>query len=138
MPGDEVMPAAQYRCTRAVTINAPPAGVWPWLVQVGCGRAGFYSNDLLDNLARPSAHDIIPGLQHLQVGQWVAMSPTPSEATAFKVDSFSVDRWLLWRKPDSTWAWTLSALPDGRTRLVTRVHAAYDWTRPASLSWPWC
>jgi hypothetical protein len=38
---------------------------------------------------------------------------------------------LLWRKPDSTWAWTLTALGDGQTRLVTRVHAVYDWRKPA-------
>jgi hypothetical protein len=61
------------------------------------------------------------------------MSPTtPTDTTAFKVDSYEVDRWLLWRKPDSTWAWTLTALGGGRTRLVTRVHAVYDWTKPAS------
>jgi hypothetical protein len=47
LPGDTLLPRAQYRTTRAITIGAPPDAVWPWLVQVGCGRAGFYSNDLL-------------------------------------------------------------------------------------------
>ena len=131
LPGDEWLPAAQYRTTRAITIDAPPERVWPWLVQVGCLKAGFYSNDLLDNLAHPSARRIIPELQELRVGQWVSMSPTPSETTAFKVDSFEVNRWLLWRKSDSTWVWSLTELPGGRTRLVTRVHAARDWTKPA-------
>ncbi len=61
------------------------------------------------------------------------MSPgTPTATTAFKVDGFEVDRWLLWRKPDSTWVWALTAPGDGTTRLVTRVHAVYDWTKPAS------
>ena len=69
MPGDELLPDAQYRTTRAITINAPPAAVWPWLVQAGGGRAGFYSNDLLDNLGRSSATAIMPALQHLEVGQ---------------------------------------------------------------------
>ncbi|MDT4944161.1 MAG: hypothetical protein QOH14_894, partial [Pseudonocardiales bacterium] len=55
LPGDARLPRAQYRSTRAITIDAPPNVVWPWLVQVGCQRAGFYSNDLLDNLGRPSA-----------------------------------------------------------------------------------
>ena len=131
MPGDEWLPDAGYRTTRAITVDAPPDRVWPWLVQVGCLKAGFYSNDLLDNLAHPSARRIIPELQDLRVGQWVSMSPTPSETTAFKVDSFEVNRWLLWRKPDSTWVWSLTELPCGRTRLVTRVHAARDWTQPA-------
>jgi len=109
LPGDEYLPQAQYRCTRAVTIDAAPDAVWPWLVQVGCGRAGFDSNDLLDNLGRPSARTIVPGLQDLEVGQWVPMAPgEPTLETAFKVDSFDVDRWLRWRKPDSTWVWTLS------------------------------
>lgn len=133
MPGDELLPHAQFRCTRAVTIDAPPAAVWPWLVQVGCGRAGWYSNDLLDNLGRPSAREILPELQSLEVGQWVPMAPTPpSPTTALRVDGFEIDRWLLWRKPDSTWSWTFAPLDDGRTRLVTRVHAVYDWSRPVT------
>jgi hypothetical protein len=131
LPGDEFLPTAQYRTTRAITIDAPPSAVWPWLVQVGCLRGGFYSNDLLDNFAHPSARRLIPELQHLEVGQWVSMSPTPSEVTAFRVDSYELDRWLLWRKPDSTWVWVLTELPGGRTRLVTRVHAARDWSKPA-------
>jgi hypothetical protein len=132
MPGDDLLPHSQFRPTRAITIDAPPAAVWPWLVQVGCGRAGFYSNDLLDNFARPSLREISPDLQHLEVGQWVSMSPAPSERTAFKVDSFVPNEWLLWRKPDSTWSWVLRDLRDGRTRLVARVHALYDWSRPAN------
>ena len=131
MPGDDLLPRAQFCPTRAITINAPPAAVWPWLVQVGCGRAGFYADDLLDNFARPSLREIDPDLQDLEVGQLVSMSPTPSETTAFKVDSFVPNEWLLWRKPDSTWSWVLCDLGDGRTRLVTRVHALYDWSRPA-------
>ncbi len=131
MPGDDLLPRAQFNPTRAITIDAPPAAVWPWLVQVGFGRAGFYSNDLLDNFARPSLREIDPDLQKLEVGQWVSMSPTPSESTAWKVDSFVPNEWLLWRKPDSTWSWVLRDLGDGRTRLVTRVHVLYDWSRPA-------
>lgn len=69
MPGDELLPHAQYRSTRAITISARPHDVWPWLVQVGCRRAGWYANDLLDNFGRPSSRTIIPELQHLAVGQ---------------------------------------------------------------------
>jgi len=132
LPGDEVLPNAQFVATRAITVDAPPDFVWPWLVQVGSQRAGWYSNDLLDNLGRPSATAIVPSLQSLEVGQWVPMSPfgPPSEYTAFKVDSFQVAEWLLWTKPDSTWAWKLAPLEGDRTRLVVRVHAVYDWARP--------
>jgi hypothetical protein len=134
MPGDDLLPRAQYRCTRAISVAVPPEAVWPWLVQVGCGRAGFYSNDLLDNLGRPSASEVLPEFQQLRIGQWVPMSPTPSAETAFVVEGFQEPRWLLWRKPDSTWAWVLAAAPNGGTRLVTRVQAAYDWSRPASAA----
>jgi hypothetical protein len=132
LPGDALLPRAQYRSTRAITIGAPPDAVWPWLVQVGCQRAGFYSNDLLDNLGRPSATTIVPGLQHLEVGQWVPMSPaaTPTDRTAFQVHSFELNEWLLWSKPDSTWAWQLTATDGGGTRLVTRIHTVYDWRNP--------
>jgi hypothetical protein len=133
MPGDDRVPDAQFRPTRAITITAPPDLVWPWLVQVGCLRAGWYSHDLLDNLGRPSAVTIEPAWQDLQVGQWVPMSPKPppTERTAFRVDSFELESWLLWTKPDSTWSWRLTPTSGGDTRLVNRIHAVYDWRRPA-------
>ena len=134
MPGDDLLPGAGFHPTRAITIDAPPAAVWPWLVQVGVGRAGFYADDLLDNFARPSLRQIDPGLQNLEIGQWVSMSPTPSESTAWKVHGFVENEWLLWSKPDSTWSWVLRDLGDGRTRLVTRFHVPYDWSRPAYTS----
>jgi len=92
----------------------------------------LYSNDLLDNLGHPSATTIVPGLQVLEIGQWVPMSPfgSPSERTAFRVDSFQPNEWLLWTKPDSAWVWELTRIDDGATRLVTRVHAVYDWQHP--------
>jgi hypothetical protein len=86
-PGGDMLPGAQFRPIRAITIDTPPAAVWPWLAQVGFGRAGFYSNDLLDNFARPSLREIDSKLEQLEVGQWVSMSPTPSERTAWTVDS---------------------------------------------------
>jgi hypothetical protein len=130
LPGDALVSGAQFRATRAISIDAPPEAVWPWLVQVGCLRAGWYSNDLLDNLAHPSATTLIPDLQRLELGQWVPMSPTPSERTALKVHSFEVNDWLLWAKHDSTWLWKLTPADNNQTRLVTRIHASYDWSHP--------
>jgi hypothetical protein len=135
MPGDDLFPRAQYRSTRAITIAAPPVEVWPWLVQVGCQRAGWYSDDLLDDLAHPSARELVPALQDLQVGRWLPMAPIPSAASSFTVDSFQTPRWMLWRTPSSTWAWRLVPLPDGGTRLVTRLHAVYDWRRASTVLW---
>jgi hypothetical protein len=133
MAGDDAIPGAQFNATRAISIDAPCDAVWPWLVQVGCLRAGWYSNDLLDNLGRPSATTILPAFQHLEVGQWVPMSPNaPTSRTALRVTSFEVDRRLLWSKPDSTWSWQLTSTDDGGTRLVTRIHARYDWHHPTT------
>jgi hypothetical protein len=132
MPGDALVADVQYQATRAVTIDAPAEAVWPWLVQVGCLRAGWYSDDLLDNLTHPSAERIIPELQEVQLGQWVPMSPTPSDKTAFKVAAFEPNRSLVWEQPVSTWAWTLTPRDAGRTRLVTRLRTHYDWRQPVS------
>jgi hypothetical protein len=129
LPGDDLMPGAQYKSTRAIDIDAPPEAVWPWLVQVGCLRAGWYSNDLLDNLAHPSATVIVLEFQHIEVGQGVPMSPKPSARSGLKVHSFEANRWLLWTTPDSTWAWQLTPTDHG-TRLIARINARYDWRHP--------
>ncbi|MBG0568683.1 hypothetical protein [Actinoplanes aureus] len=133
MPGDDLLPRAQYRSTRAITIAVPPGQVWPWLVQVGCGRAGWYADDLLDNFARPSARRIISDLQDLQVGQWLPYGPKPAERTSFIVDSFDQPHWMLWRSRARSWVWRLIPLADGRTRLISRLNTFYDWRCPGTL-----
>jgi hypothetical protein len=126
MPGDGLVPVSQFTATRAVTIDAPPEQVWPWLLQVGYRRAGFYSYDLLDNLGRPSAESILPEWQQLGVGDIAApMTNPPTADTSFVVAECERPARLLWAKPDSTWSWTLTALPSGRTRLVTRLRQRY-------------
>jgi hypothetical protein len=127
MPGDELVPETSFNATRAITIDAPPEDVWPWIVQIGFGRAGFYSYDLLDNAGRPSADRILAEFQQPKVGDWVPMASTVNETTAFKVKAFETNRWMLWDKPRSTWAWTLTPLQGGRTRLVVRIKDRYDW-----------
>ena len=126
MPGDELLHGAQFRATRAVSIAATPDKVWPWIVQIGFRRAGFYSYDLFDNLGHPSADRIVPELQDIRIGDWIAMAEPVNEVTAFKVASFVPNRWMVWHKPDSTWAWRLDPTSDGGTRLVTRLKTVYD------------
>ena len=129
MPGDDLVPGCQYRCTRAITIAASPYVVWRWLVQVGFGKAGFYSNDLLDNVAHPSADTVLHDFQHPEVGDWVPMFSKVNDTTAFKIAAIEPPFELVWAKPDSTWVWTLREV-EGRTRLVTRLRILYDWDRP--------
>jgi hypothetical protein len=126
MPGDDLVPVAHFTATRAITVNAVPEQVWPWLVQVGAGRAGFYSYDLLDARGRPSAEHVLPAWQDVHVGDVAApMTQNPGPTTSFVVDAFRSPEYLVWAKPDSSWAWKLTPLPGGRTRLVTRVQQRY-------------
>jgi hypothetical protein len=78
MPGDELVPRPLSGYTRAITIQAPPEKVWPWLVQLGQGRAGMYSYDGLENLARCDIHTIeriLPECQELKPGDVIRMGP---------------------------------------------------------------
>ena len=130
LPGDEVVARPTFDATRAVTVDAPPAAIWPWLVQIGCNRAGWYSYDLLDNLGRPSADRIIPELQQMAVGDIVPMSPDGKQGHWVK--ALEANRWMLWgdRQGAVTWFWGLHPLDEKRTRLVTRVRIRYDWKSP--------
>jgi hypothetical protein len=74
LPGDELVPQPKSEFTCAITIQAPADQVWPWLVQIGCRRAGWYSYDLLDNGGVPSAERIIAEYQHLEVGEQVLLT----------------------------------------------------------------
>src|SRR5437868_4353687 len=75
MSGDDVVKQPTFNATRAVTITARPEEIWPWLIQIGVTRAGWYSYDWLDNLGHPSAERIIPEFQHLAVGDVIPLSP---------------------------------------------------------------
>jgi len=78
MPGDDLVPTPRLGYTRAITIDAPPAAVWPWLVQIGQGRGGLYSFDALENLVGCRIHSadaILPEHQAIAVGDLVRMGP---------------------------------------------------------------
>jgi hypothetical protein len=132
MPGDELLPKAGFNATRAITVDAPPELVWPWIVQMGHGRAGFYSYDLLDNAGHESADRILDEYQDPQVGDWMPMAKKVNETTAHRVAAFEPGDWLLWTKPGSTWAWKLHRLDGDRTRLVARLKQRYDWRSPGA------
>jgi hypothetical protein len=82
LPGDVEAPSFYF--TRAITIDAPPSTVWPWLLQIGQDRGGFYSNDYLENLTGADIHntDVIrPEWQTRAVGDRVRMT-SPGETAA--------------------------------------------------------
>jgi len=137
MAGDDLVSRASFTATRAITIEAPPENVWPWIVQMGYRRAGFYTYDLVDNDGYPSADTVLEEHQDIAVGDWAFnmngllwVQLTLNESDAFKVKAFEKPTWLLWEKPDSTWSWLLTPDRQGRTRLVLRIRA-----RPANLFW---
>ncbi|MDX1387803.1 MAG: hypothetical protein R3344_01340 [Acidobacteriota bacterium] len=134
MAGDELVAEPTFFATRAITINATPEEIWPWVVQMGHGRAGFYGYDLIENLGSPrgirSADRIIEELQDLEVGDRVYMSAP----IYLIVDSMDPPRSLVWADPSdpptSALTWALYPVDEGRTRLVSRVRLRYHWTRP--------
>jgi len=128
MPGDDVIAQPNWLATRAVTVEAAPEEIWPWIVQIGFRRAGWYGYDWVDNLGRHSSERVIPELQHVEPGDHIPMSPW----TYLVVKAFEADRWMLWINPEGTgtWCWGLYAVDERRTRLVTRMRSRYHWRSP--------
>lgn len=121
--GDELCPDARVLATRCITIAAPPLEVFPWLRQMGFGRAGWYSYDWLDNLGRRSATRIHPEWQDVVTGS--AVPGGPVSFTAAIVDpphAFVLQQGRPMSRLCFTLAYELRAHPAG-TRLVTRMRA---------------
>jgi hypothetical protein len=140
LPGDELVEGADLTTTRAVTVYARAAEVWPWIAQLGQGRGGFYSYDALENLVGCDIHSadrIVPEWQDVVVGAEVNLAPE----VAMTVASVEPGRSLvlrggipLGRTPapfDSTWSFVLREEPDGTTRLLSRERYEYlRWWAP--------
>ena len=133
-PGDELVRGPNLVTTRAVTVDAPREAVWPWLVQIGTGRAGWYSYDRLDNKGKPSAREIIPAYQHMDVGDVVAMSESKGEPYGPSVLALDPPGSMLWGDTEEphrfTWLWLLREHGEGRTRLISRVRCRLTWRDP--------
>ena len=131
LPGDQLMARPGFRATRAITIAARPEHIWPWLVQLGSGRAGWYAIDRIDNAGMPSAQQIVPELQHLQVGDRIPM--VAGQEVGPVVKELEPNRRMLWwdGQGEFTWEWLLEPIDDRTTRLLTRVQEAYPplWSR---------
>ena len=134
LPGDEVLHRADLVATRAVTINAEPAKVWPWIAQLGQGRGGFYTYDRLENLVGADIHSadrIVPEWQQVEIGDEVNLAP----GVALKVDHVdpagslvlhgAVPMGQMLAPYDFTWAFVLRDAPHGSTRLLVRERYCY-------------
>jgi len=133
MPGDELVTEPDLDTTRGVTVAARPEEIWPWLVQIGYRRAGFYSYDRLDNAGVPSAERLLPEYQDLKVGDEIPLD----RVNRMEVVVLEPPRVMLWNLPGRgfSWAWGLYPLDGRRTRLVTRLHWRYKWRWPVILGY---
>lgn len=143
LPGDDILAQARASFTDVCTIEAPVREVWPWLVQMGCRRAGWYSLDQLDNGGVPSADHIVPELQHIAVGDVLPATPRGNDGfPVLRVEPErvlvlgspglaatgvpSAQRGMLGAKYVMTWAFVLEPIGDAATRLSVRVRGDYE------------
>jgi hypothetical protein len=140
LPGDDLVASPDLSATRAITVRAPADQVWPWIAQLGQGRGGFYSYDVLENLvgcAIHSADRILPEWQAVEVGDEVKVHPE----LPLVVAALEPGRALVLRGGvpmgdaappyDFTWCFALREQPDGTTRLLVRERYAYtQWWSP--------
>ncbi len=130
MPGDDIVQKPHFVATRAVSIKAPPTEVWKWIVQIGSGRAGFYSIDFIDNANVPSSRNILPKYQRIEQDYFIPF--TPDQKKGMWVQDYQEHEYILWwdRKGNATWGWFLRQTEAGNTRLITRLRTKYDFTFP--------
>jgi hypothetical protein len=134
MPGDEVLPEPRVSSTRAVTVHAGPEHIWPWLLQLGRGRGGFYSYEWLEAMIGTditNSDRILPEFQHLAPGDEIPTGP----GTSMRVRTVETERFLVFGpapgepSDTSTITWAIGLYPrgDGTTRLVSRLRYDFGW-----------
>jgi hypothetical protein len=120
LPGDELLEEADGVTTRAITINAPAAAIWPWLAQMGPSpRGGAYTYDWIENLLGLDMHStdrVLPEFQHPEVGETIGLG-----RNQMRIERVEPERVLAWRSEDGNWVWTfvLKGIGDV-TRLISR------------------
>jgi hypothetical protein len=119
-PGDELLEDADGVATRAISIDAPAASVWPWLAQIGpAPRGGAYTYDWIENLLGLNMHSadrVLPDFQHPQVGDTIGFG-----SNEMRVERVEPHRVLAWRSQDGNWVWSfVLEARGGGTRLISR------------------
>lgn len=128
LAGDGLIPQTIGSVNHAITIHRPPRDVWPWLVQMGSGRAGWYAYDFVDNGGNRSAERILPGYQNIHVGS--IFPALPGLTDVFVVTQYEPERSLVlsWRLPSgkyqTSWAFVLEQPQPDQTRLIVRGRVA--------------
>ena len=136
LPGGDLIPRPLGSVNHAITIRRPPHDVWPWLAQMGSGRAGWYAYDFIDNGGQRSAERILPEYQSIDVG-WV-LPALPGATDVFVVVQCEQEHSLVlsWRLPNgknqTTWAFVLEQPQPDQTRLIVRGRVAPNY-RPYGL-----
>ena len=127
LPGDDLIPRPTASLTQAITLHCTADRIWPWLAQMGAGRAGWYSYDAIDNGGKPSAERIVPELQAVEVGYLFPWLPHAVEG--FVVLACEKARGLVLGAPAPdghaivTWSFVLEPRTAGTTRLIVRARA---------------
>lgn len=125
LPGDDLLDPADIVATRAITIDAPPAAVWPWLVQMGPGRGGAYTYDWIENLFGLDMHSsdrVHQEWQELEVGD---VMRSAGGKLGMRVEVLEPERVLSRRSEAGDWVWTFALVPEqGSTRLISRNRIA--------------
>ncbi len=120
LPGDELLARADGSSTRAITIAAPAAAVWPWLAQMGPSpRGGAYTYDWIENLLGLDMHSVdhvLAEFQHPAVGDEIGFG-----SNRMRLERVEAPRELAWRSADGNWVWAFVLRErDGITRLISR------------------
>ncbi len=128
LPGDDLISNPVGTMNHAITIHRARRNVWPWLAQMGSGRAGWYAYDFIDNGGRKSAERILPEYQQVGIGSLFPALPGVKEA--FLVARCELEKHLVLsvRTPDggyqTTWTFVLEEPRPGQTRLIVRGRVA--------------
>lgn len=153
LPCDDLVAEPAAQSTRAITIDAPPADVWPWLIQIGADRGGFYSYDWLENLfglGIHSAKEIVPEWQERAVGDlvyadakgrggWYVVEVRPDEALVLKMADLKTGRPAECAEGaalEFLWTFALQEGPGGTTRLLIRERSGFGSTMARVVSSP--
>jgi hypothetical protein len=151
LPGDDIIINPKWQYTQAITVGVPAEKVWPWLVQIGQGRGGFYSYQALENLLGCNIHNadrIIPEFQHLEAGENILLHPKipvpvtlvePGHAIVLHYDTRAGLTPIPGTKTvdyfESTWLFYIGNKDENTVRLISRFRIDYSHSMRNKISY---